>query len=105
MLFAVQFSYKIALAPLPTLFITACSKSDRTNKQICMRAIFSVLTSNLELAQKEYKAIIISNEPSAMTHDLKQAHSDNYITICCSLHFKTIDDIKEFIAKTTPGHS
>lgn len=103
MLFAVQFSYRVAMAPLPTLFITACSKSNEANKDICIKSIFTVLTTNLEIAQKEFGGIIIANEPSAVTHDLARAESNNYVTVCTSLHFKTIDDMKSFIEKTTPG--
>lgn len=103
MLFAVQFSYKVAMAPLPTLFITACSKSNQSNKDICIQSIFTILTTNLEIAQKEFGGIIIANEPSSITHDLARAESNNYVTVCTSLHFKTIDDLKLFIEKTTPG--
>lgn len=102
MLFAVQFSYRVAVAPLPTLFITALSKIDKVSRDICIKSIFTVLSTNLEIAQKEFSAIIITNEPTAITHDLSKASSKDFVTACCSLHFKTMEDLKAFIAKTTP---
>lgn len=103
MLFAVQFSYRVAMAPLPTLFITACSKSKESNRDICIQSIFTVLTTNLEIAQKEFGGIIIANEPTSVTHDIAKAKSNDFVTVCTSLHFKTMNDLKSFIAKTTPG--
>ena len=103
MFFAVQFSYRIALTPLPTLFVTVYSKTNETAREACIKSIFTVLTANLEIAQKQYGGIIIGNEPTAITHDLSKASSNDFVTVCTSLHFKSIEDIKAFIAKTTPG--
>ena len=104
MFFAVEFQYRIAPYPIPTLFVTAYSKSKQFERQECINTIFSVLVPILERAEKEYNAVFIANEPNRITHALEQANTEEAVVICSSMHFKNMEDIKGFLNTIKPGY-
>lgn len=104
MFFAVEFQYRIALLPVPTLFITASSMTRGHAREDCMKVIFASLVPQLECAEKKYKAVFIANEPNNITHDLERAKTQDAVVACASLHFLSMSDIKSFLDTVKNGN-
>lgn len=103
MIFSVRFAYRVALAPMPTLFITATTKCKFEGKTQGVSNVFTALVPLLEKARKDYGAILIPNEPNEITHDLSRAHLQEIVVACVSMYFKSHEDIRGFISAIDPG--
>ena len=96
-MFDIVFTYKVALFPYPSVFITASSEVPATFLLQVKKDIISNIVDMLERAQKNYKAIVIVNEPTEHTHNLNFSKSKNGIAVYCSLQFQSINDMYTFI--------
>lgn len=97
-MFDTVYTYKIAILPFPTVFITAFSEIQTT---LISQALSNILSDVLELmdkAQKKYKAVFVLNEPTATTHNLNMNNSKNAVAVYCSLKFQSLKDMNEFLA-------
>ena len=57
------------------------------------------LTRLIDIAQKDYKAFIITNEPTVHTHNLSNNSVKNAVAVYCSLKFQNVTDMNNFLEK------
>lgn len=98
-MFAIEFKFRVALYPFPTVFIAAYSKS---RDYECITAMFGSLTPILERAEKEYNAKFIVNEPTSSTHGLENAKLEQGVFLCSTLKFSNIKEMDKFLETVKP---
>lgn len=98
-MFDIVFTYKVALFPYPSVFITAFSEVPAIFLGQVEKDILSNIIDILGRAQKNYNAIVIVNEPTAHTHNLNFTKNNNGVAVYCSLQFRSINEMYTFIQK------
>lgn len=96
-MFAIKLSYRIALFPYPLLFITLYTDCEKELKELAKNIIISVLLPIIDKAKHKYNAVDVPIEPTTTTHALEFDDSEPTVTVCCSLRFNKIEDIKRFV--------
>lgn len=98
-MFRILYTYKVAILPFPVIFVTASSEVPAIFVAEAQEAVLSNIVSILDKAQKNYKAVIIANEPTENTHNLNFTKSKNAVAAYCSLQFQSVLDMHRFIEK------
>jgi len=97
-MFTTVYTYKIALLPFPAVFITAFSEVPAIFIQEALNKTITDLTMLIDIAQKDYKALVITNEPTGHTHNLNFNSVKNAVAVYCSLKFQNTTDMNNFLA-------
>lgn len=98
-MFGTVYTYKVAFYPFPAVFITAFSEIPAIYISTAIANIISDLLEILEKAQKDYKAVLVVNEPTVHTHNLNFGTTKNAVAVCCSLKFQSVVEMNKFLEK------
>ena len=97
MMFNTIYTYKVAIFPFPSIFISAFSEVPLKNIYEATQIVTKDIVRLMDKAQQDYHAALIANEPTAQTHNLNFDNAKSGVAVYCSIKFQSVVEMNKFL--------